>query len=49
MPETVFFWIYDHPQLLQRFRDILARKMVELTKSCARFSGTPDAGLVDHG
>jgi uroporphyrinogen decarboxylase len=30
-PETVFFWMYDHPDLMCRFRDILAQKMVELS------------------
>ncbi|MBN1690122.1 MAG: hypothetical protein JW901_03780, partial [Dehalococcoidia bacterium] len=27
--ETVFYWLYDHPDLMRRFRDILAEKMVE--------------------
>ncbi len=29
-PETVFMWMYDHPDLMRRFRDLLAEKMVEL-------------------
>ncbi|MBN1564343.1 MAG: hypothetical protein JXA10_10925, partial [Anaerolineae bacterium] len=26
--ETAFFWMYDHPELMARFRDLLAQKMV---------------------
>jgi uroporphyrinogen decarboxylase len=43
-PETVFYWIYDHPQLMQRFRDILARKMVELNQVLSAFSGNTQLG-----
>ena len=42
--ETVFYWIYDHPQLMQRFRDILARKMIELNRVLRAFSGTTPPG-----
>jgi len=42
-PETVFFWMYDHPDLMRRFRDILARKMVELNQALRAFSGNADA------
>ena len=42
--ETVFYWIYDHPQLMQRFRDILARKMVELNQVLRAFSGNSELG-----
>jgi len=38
-PETVFFWIYDHPDLMTRFRDLLAVKMVELNRVLRAFSG----------
>jgi len=43
-PETVFFWIYDHPELMQRFRDILARKMVEFNQALRAFSGNTQPG-----
>ncbi len=43
-PETVFFWIYDHPELMQRFRDILAPKMVELNRALRAFSGNTQPG-----
>ena len=28
-PSTLLLWLYDHPTLMARFRDILAEKMVE--------------------
>ena len=31
-PETLFVWIYEYPELVERFRDILADKMVELNR-----------------
>jgi uroporphyrinogen decarboxylase len=43
-PETVFFWIYDRPELMQRFRDILAEKMVEFNQVLRRFSGNDQPG-----
>ncbi|MGC9520730.1 MAG: uroporphyrinogen decarboxylase family protein [Anaerolineae bacterium] len=42
--ETVFFWIFDHPDLMHRFRDILAQKMVELNTVLRRFSGNTQPG-----
>ncbi len=39
-PETVFYWIYDYPDLMRRFRDILAEKMVELNLIFRQFSGS---------
>lgn len=42
--ETVFFWIYDHPDLMKRFRDLLARKMVELNRALREFSGNTVPG-----
>jgi len=38
-PETVFFWLYDYPDMMQRFRDILAEKMVEFNLYLRKFSG----------
>ena len=43
-PETLFFWMYDHPGLIERFRDILARKMVEFNRILREFSGNTQTG-----
>jgi hypothetical protein len=43
-PETVFLWMYDHPGLMRRFRDVLARKMVELNRALRSFSGNTASG-----
>ncbi len=43
-PETTFFWLYDNPELMARFRDLLAEKMVELSRILRRFSGNTDQG-----
>lgn len=42
--ETVFFWCYDHPDLIARFRDLLAEKMVELNTLLREFSGNTQPG-----
>ncbi len=42
--ETVFFWIYDRPPLMQRFRDVLARKIIELNQVLRVFSGNDQPG-----
>lgn len=42
--ETVFMWIYDYPELMQRFRDLLMVKMVELNRLLRSFSGNTQAG-----
>ena len=42
--ETTFFWFYDHPDLMARFRDLLAEKMVELNTLLREFSGNTQAG-----
>ena len=31
--DIVSFWLYDHPDLMRRFRDVLAAKMIELNPS----------------
>ncbi len=41
---TAFFWLYDHPDLMRRFRDILADKMVELNNLLRDFSGNTQSG-----
>jgi len=43
-PETVFFWIYDRPELIRRFRDLLAQKMVELNRVLRAFSNNTQPG-----
>jgi hypothetical protein len=43
-PETVFFWMHDHPDLMRRFRDVLAAKMVELNQVLRQFSGNSERG-----
>jgi uroporphyrinogen decarboxylase len=37
-PETVFYWFVDYPDLMHRFRDILADKMVELNQVLRDYS-----------
>jgi uroporphyrinogen decarboxylase len=37
-PETLFYWLHDHPDLMRRFRDILAAKMVEFNRILREFS-----------
>jgi uroporphyrinogen decarboxylase len=47
--EDLFLWFYDYPELTQRFRDILAIKMVELNRILREFSGntTPSWWITD--
>ena len=42
--ETVFFWMFDHPELMRRFRDILAEKMVAFNQILRDFSGNTQPG-----
>jgi uroporphyrinogen decarboxylase len=42
--ETAIYWMYDHPDLMRRFRDILATKMVELNEALREFSGNTEPG-----
>lgn len=42
--ETTFFWCYDYPDLMARFRDLLAEKMVELNTLLRRFSDNTQPG-----
>lgn len=42
-PENVFLWMYDYPDLMGRFRDILAQKMLEFNRALRVFSGFNDA------
>ena len=43
-PESVFYWMIDHPDLMHRFRDILAEKMVELNTVLRAFRGHSEPG-----
>lgn len=43
-PETAFAWMYERPALMERFRDLLARKMVELNAVLREFSGLDAPG-----
>ncbi|MCX6032744.1 MAG: uroporphyrinogen III decarboxylase [Chloroflexi bacterium] len=43
-PETLFYWFYDHPDLMRRFRDILAARMVEFNRVLREFSGVTEPG-----
>ena len=43
-PEIVFFWMFDHPDLMRRFRDFLAEKMVEFNQVLREFSGNTRLG-----
>ncbi|MBN1872779.1 MAG: uroporphyrinogen III decarboxylase [Anaerolineae bacterium] len=43
-PETLFFWMYDYPALIVRFRDILMEKMVEFNTILREFSGNTEPG-----
>ncbi len=42
--ETALYWLYDHPDLMRRLRDILAVKMVELNNALRAFSGNKESG-----
>jgi uroporphyrinogen decarboxylase len=42
--EDLFFWMYDYPELIERFRDILAEKMVEFNTLLREFSGNTTKG-----
>jgi hypothetical protein len=42
--ETIFYWFYDHPDLMARFRDILAEKMIEFNALLRAFSGNTQPG-----
>ena len=44
--ETLFYWLYDHPDLMRRFRDILAREDDRVEHGPARIQRQRAAGLV---
>jgi uroporphyrinogen decarboxylase len=43
-PETFFYWAHDHLDLIYRFRDILAQKMIEFNRFLRAFSGYTQYG-----
>jgi len=43
-PTTLLLWCYDYPDLVARFRDILAEKMVEHNLILREFSGNQQPG-----
>ncbi|MFN2270982.1 MAG: uroporphyrinogen decarboxylase family protein [Anaerolineae bacterium] len=43
-PTTLLLWLYDHPTLMARFRDILAEKMVAFNQILRAFSGNDEHG-----
>ena len=43
-PETLFYWFYDHAELMAHFRDLLAEKMVALNRALREFSGNDEPG-----
>jgi uroporphyrinogen decarboxylase len=42
--DKIFYWFFDHPALMERFRDLLAEKMVELNTILRQFSGNTEPG-----
>ncbi|MEN8174011.1 MAG: uroporphyrinogen decarboxylase family protein [Chloroflexota bacterium] len=45
-PETCIYWCIDHPDLMRRFRDILAEKLVALNQILRDFSGNTEPGYM---
>lgn len=43
-PETAILWMYDYPDLMGRFRDLLGAKMVAFNRLLRAFSGSTQAG-----
>jgi len=43
-PTTLLLWLYDYPDLIARFRDVLAEKMVEFNCILREFSGNDQSG-----
>ena len=43
-PETTFLWMHDRPELMHRFTDLLAEKMVALNTHLRDFSGNNAPG-----
>jgi uroporphyrinogen decarboxylase len=43
-PTLLFLWLYDYPDLMARFRDVLAEKMVDFNRILREFSGNDQPG-----
>ena len=43
--ENVIFWLVDCPQVMERFRDLLAEKIIELCTLLRRATGAPMTGF----
>ena len=43
--ENVIFWLVDYPEVMARFRDLLAEKIVELSTLLRRATGAPQRGF----
>jgi uroporphyrinogen decarboxylase len=43
-PETLFYWFTDYPELMERFRDLLAEKMVAFNTLLREFSHNDQLG-----
>jgi uroporphyrinogen decarboxylase len=43
-PSILLLWLYDYPDLIARFRDVLAEKMVEFNRILREFSGNDQPG-----
>jgi hypothetical protein len=43
-PETLFYWFSDYPELMERFRDLLAEKMVTFNIVLREFSNNEQHG-----
>jgi uroporphyrinogen decarboxylase len=43
-PETAFYWMIDHPDLMHRFTELLAEKMVTFNQGLREFSGNTQPG-----
>lgn len=43
-PQVAILWMIDYPDLMRRFRDILAQKMIDLNKTLRAFSGNSEPG-----
>jgi uroporphyrinogen decarboxylase len=43
-PETALLWLFDQPELMQRFRDVLMVKMVEFNTILREFSANTEKG-----
>jgi uroporphyrinogen decarboxylase len=42
--ETTVMWLFDYPDLMRRYRDILARKMIDFNRILREFSGNTAKG-----